>query len=250
MDAARRVIATAAGVLGLVAAGPVWAVPDYVDAVPNLGETDCGVCHDTTFRDQFIDAGEQWTAELAGLDADGDGFSNGWELQDPSGLWLAGTADPGDPGFVSNPADAGDLPPVPVAFEPTTVQHAELPGADGSEPVVVRNVGGVAFDWTLETDVSWLLTDPASGTGLAPGVGDSVDLLFSTAVLAEGQYEGSASIVISGIAPERLPALPVTLVLPEAGATPAGVGATVALLALARRRAGRAGASSRRRLVR
>ncbi len=51
-----------------------------------------------------------WTPELAALDSDGDGFTNGEELQDPNGVWTAGTADPGDINLVTNPGDSSSVP--------------------------------------------------------------------------------------------------------------------------------------------
>jgi len=51
-----------------------------------------------------------WTPALAALDSDGDGFTNGEELQDPSGEWVEGTASPGDINLVTNPGDANSIP--------------------------------------------------------------------------------------------------------------------------------------------
>jgi glucose/arabinose dehydrogenase len=47
-----------------------------------------------------------WGPELAGLNADGDGRSNGAELQDPTGAWSVGQPQPGDPALVTNPGIA------------------------------------------------------------------------------------------------------------------------------------------------
>lgn len=52
----------------------------------------------------------QWSAALASLDSDGDGFTNGEELQDPDGSWQIGRPFPGDPALVTNPGDASDFP--------------------------------------------------------------------------------------------------------------------------------------------
>ncbi len=51
-----------------------------------------------------------WIAELAWLDSDGDGFTNGEELQDPTGVWRIGDPDPGKANLVSNPGDPGSMP--------------------------------------------------------------------------------------------------------------------------------------------
>ncbi|MDX9759224.1 MAG: FlgD immunoglobulin-like domain containing protein [Bacteroidota bacterium] len=63
----------------------------------------------------------KWSPALAALDSDGDGFTNGQELQDPSGSWSPGQLQPGDPSLVTNPGDPADFP--------TTTAVEELPGA-------------------------------------------------------------------------------------------------------------------------
>jgi len=44
-----------------------------------------------------------WGPDLAALDSDGDGKTNGEELQDPNGLWKIGDPPPGDPNLVTLP---------------------------------------------------------------------------------------------------------------------------------------------------
>jgi hypothetical protein len=44
------------------------------------------------------------------LDSDGDGFTNGTELQDPQGSWTIGSPKPGDAGKVSNPGVKTSIP--------------------------------------------------------------------------------------------------------------------------------------------
>ncbi len=44
-----------------------------------------------------------WGPKLASLDADGDGVSNGQELQDKFGLWIPGQQNPGQGSLVNNP---------------------------------------------------------------------------------------------------------------------------------------------------
>ncbi len=51
-----------------------------------------------------------WGPELAALDSDGDGFTNGEELQDPDGIWSEGFANPGDPALVTHPGNPNDFP--------------------------------------------------------------------------------------------------------------------------------------------
>ncbi len=102
------------------------------DLIPN-GEVDrCSSCHvnsrgggrRTPFGQDVRDlirsgsCAEFWGAELAALDSDGDGRSNGEELLDPSGSWRPQAAScPGDPARVTNPGVSDDPPPaLPVLF--------------------------------------------------------------------------------------------------------------------------------------
>ena len=52
----------------------------------------------------------EWSEALAMLDSDGDGFTNGQELQDPAGTWRIGQPFPGDAALVTNPGDPNDFP--------------------------------------------------------------------------------------------------------------------------------------------
>lgn len=51
-----------------------------------------------------------WTPSLAAADSDGDGFTNGQELQDPSGMWAMYTSSPGNPMYVTRPGFADSSP--------------------------------------------------------------------------------------------------------------------------------------------
>ncbi|MGF1467988.1 MAG: calcium-binding EGF-like domain-containing protein [Sandaracinaceae bacterium] len=60
----------------------------------------CWICHVsgvgggtlTDFGDDFLDNGYVWDQTLAGMDSDGDDWSNGQELGDPFGVWTSGSA--------------------------------------------------------------------------------------------------------------------------------------------------------------
>lgn len=91
-----------------------------VNQVPNGTVFRCAMCHinpngggaNSVFgvqvRTGFLDAigNVLWGPALAALDADGDGETNGQELQDPDGLWIIGIANPGAASLVTNPGDA------------------------------------------------------------------------------------------------------------------------------------------------
>ena len=92
-----------------------------VSQVPNGAKFSCNTCHTNgggTSRNPFGQAVESitgssntnfWGPQLAGLDSDGDGFTNGEELQDSNGLWNGGDP-PGDFSLVTHPGDANDFP--------------------------------------------------------------------------------------------------------------------------------------------
>jgi len=92
--------------------------PKRVDQVPNGTVNSCLTCHTTAFGGQRNDFGQEiessfldgngdviWGPALAALDSDGDGATNGQELQDPTGEWAIGQSNPGDIALVSNPGD-------------------------------------------------------------------------------------------------------------------------------------------------
>lgn len=91
-----------------------------VSNVPGLNGNTCNTCHTNgggTARNAFgLDVKKNlsgntinWAA-LSKLDSDGDGFTNGQELQDPEGAWKAGQSNPGDPTKVTRPGDKNSIP--------------------------------------------------------------------------------------------------------------------------------------------
>lgn len=99
---------------------------EFLSRIPNGNKFTCLNCHSSllggkatvlqfgaAFRsNQFV-----WNATLAKLDSDGDGFTNGQELQDPNGTWKKGTANPGTSTLVTNPTDKNS--------KPTSVEETE-----------------------------------------------------------------------------------------------------------------------------
>ena len=69
-----------------------------------------------------------WGAALAAEDADGDGVSNGVELQDPTGAWRIGQTSPGVLNNVTNPGDRNSKPTSTITDDikmPTTYSLAQ-----------------------------------------------------------------------------------------------------------------------------
>ena len=101
----------------------------FLSQIPNGSKNGCLTCHtssDGGARNKFglaIASGflsgntVNWAAQLASMDSDGDGFSNGIELQDPNCMWKKGNPAPGNLSLVTNPGDANSKPSASSVFE-------------------------------------------------------------------------------------------------------------------------------------
>jgi hypothetical protein len=118
-----------AGLIGaayLVGQPTASALPPSPGKIPNGAKYWCDSCHvagsyaaNTQMKLDFLNASptKTWTVALAQTDSDGDGWTNGEEMQDPAGAWVMGQADPGTLARVSNPSQITSYPPEPlVAF--------------------------------------------------------------------------------------------------------------------------------------
>lgn len=127
-------LALAAALLLSVLTNTVEARPKRPGQIPNGDVNGCSNCHMSAFggdarnpfglvvEADFLTASGfagdvVWGPELAAIDADGDGATNGEELQDPNGEWRPGDPAPGDPALVTKQWDPDSKPdpPPPVA---------------------------------------------------------------------------------------------------------------------------------------
>ncbi len=106
-----------------------FEVPNTATAMSAIGEVKpCITCHDNPdggagcrvtggmspclnpFGLAFMANGRRWDPSLASLDSDGDGFTNGQELQDPAGTWVSGEAATGIADYVTRPGFPDSAP--------------------------------------------------------------------------------------------------------------------------------------------
>lgn len=132
-----RILLVGALFLGGLVAEEVTARGKRVSQIPNGAAFSCNACHtagggtprnafglelETNFLTAAGAAGDViWGPELAALDSDGDGVSNGAELGDPDGTWVVGDANPeGETFHPGDPESTPPLPPPDTAVEETT----------------------------------------------------------------------------------------------------------------------------------
>lgn len=143
------------GVLAVALTVPAVMIPSVAEAraprvsqIPNGSVKGCGNCHvnpagggarnpfGTEIENNFLSVPGAsgvvlWGPALAALNSDGDSKSNGAELQDPTGAWAIGGAQPGNPALVTNPG-AADPKPVPAIPAAAAVGLAAALGALGA----------------------------------------------------------------------------------------------------------------------
>jgi hypothetical protein len=141
-----------AGLLMVVVwSDPAGARSTYVARIPNGSVYSCDNCHSTPFKTDFRNQGRQWTAALAQMDSDGDGYTNGEELLDPAGTWRQGDPDPGNPADVTNPGDPASHP------TPTPAPPTDTPAPPTDTPVPPTNTPP---PWPTDTPPPWPTDTP------------------------------------------------------------------------------------------
>lgn len=106
-----------------------------LDNVPSPSATTCQVCHVSSQGGSLNVFGEtvkahlnsnhqpDWSA-IWNLDSDGDTYTNGQELGDPTGQWTPGMPNPGSPATITHPGDRASKP-----GSPSSVRSVRTPAA-------------------------------------------------------------------------------------------------------------------------
>ncbi|MBU1626388.1 formylglycine-generating enzyme family protein [bacterium] len=170
----------------------------YSSKIPNGSVFSCDNCHGGTFMNDFgndfLGNNNKWNQILASKDSDGDGYTNGAELQDPNGSWFEGHPQPGDSNKVTNPGDPASFPqeatptPTPTA-EPTPtpppsgVQKIEIDTdkgyyklSDTLKVLVTLHLG----DSPLDVDIYLVMTDTLGSPYFFPSWSKTPDFVRTT----------------------------------------------------------------------
>lgn len=116
--------------LALTTPAIAFARPAFVSSVPNADINGCQTCHagappafnpfgqaifDTALDRSNGTSTLRWSANLARLDSDGDGVSNGAELGDAAGQWRMGLPAPGNSVDITQPGDPASVSDLPAS---------------------------------------------------------------------------------------------------------------------------------------
>lgn len=189
--------AVASFALWFAFATPAHALSKFQKTVPHGTVKKCQTCHVSDSGGKnwndfgvaakaSLDGGEPRWALICDLDSDGDGWSNGEELQDPDCAWAKGAPSPGDSAHVtapgdptSHPEEEDPLPPVdegpgPVADDPPTGEDAGPMPPDEDPGVAEHDAARAASDafTTAEDDTTGLDAGPPGADDVASGADD------------------------------------------------------------------------------
>jgi hypothetical protein len=210
--------------LAVLAAQRASGVSDYVSLVPNGSVNSCTTCHASVptrnaFGNAFASASHTWSSALAGLDSDGDGFSNGKELGDPTGVWRPGAALPIPGAQVTQPGSASSMPTlVPPEVSITSPTSGGVFPANFTGPITVSSTTPAAGISKVDfySGTTLLGTDTTSPFSLPVNLGAGSYTLSAklTDYLGAVGTSASVSITVNSSTP-----LTVQLTSPPNGAT-------------------------------
>jgi formylglycine-generating enzyme required for sulfatase activity len=91
------------------------------------------------------------------------------------------------------------IPAPELSASPTTLNQGCRPGQNAaSQYFEVWNSGGDTVDYTVSENISWLNCNPMSGS--SSGERDRIDVNYTTAGLAAGNYSGIITVSAAGVA--------------------------------------------------
>ena len=214
-----------------------------IDLIPNGRVNSCSNCHISRLgggaRTPFGEAVRSrvipgscssfWGPELAAIDSDFDGRTNGTELGDPLGAWRGGDPEPGDPRSVTNPGVRDNFSSGEIDVTPLALEFGDIcTGATFSRVVEVRNLGSGALEvrdatFAVGSSPAFAIANPFDPVNLAPSAMVLISVDFEPT--ADGPHSGTL-VVTSDDADESsvLVALSGTAVpqpAPRIGVTPA-----------------------------
>lgn len=136
-----------------------------VQQIPNGQKNRCLNCHvgtsggdrnvfGETIENEFLDQDGNviWNEVLAARDTDGDGFSNGTELQDPDGTWGLGDDNPGNIDLVTLPGDDGDFPS--SVFDFSSISSVNLSISAAPNPIFSHTAISFSLQNMMKTSVA------------------------------------------------------------------------------------------------
>lgn len=144
-------------VLFLILSSSLIVASDFrVQQIPNGAKNGCLNCHVSSagggnrnlfgqmVEKKYLDSGGnvKWGAAMAAEDPDGDGFTNGQELQDPAGAWKIGQANPGNASLVTLPGNSNS--------KPTSIENSGF-----EMPVTYRLEQNYPNPFNPETVINW-----------------------------------------------------------------------------------------------
>jgi len=170
-----------------------------VSKIPHGNKFSCNTCHtngggsslnpfglDVESRVTPNGTESFWTFEFVALDSDGDGFTNGEELQNPNGDWVEGTANPGDASLATNPGNADSVPTsifdknnefsfrlannYPNPFNPSTTIRYEIAKTGFVSLKIYNSIGEEISKLVNENQVAGIYDVQFNAVGLSSGI--------------------------------------------------------------------------------